>query len=97
MRAVPTRSQPCSDHGPTAHALAITARAALPSVGGSDACKRWIAEGHATIGELFKSAEGRRELRSRFVQLKYKPPSWLESSDHQAQFAGNGVRALLVP
>jgi len=61
---------------------------ALPSVGGSAACRANIAEGHAAIGAMFKTAAGRGQL----AQLFNLPGGdWLNSTDRQRDFAGNGV------
>ena len=38
----------------------------LPSVGGSDACRTAIKHGHAQIGEMFKTAQGREMLVAKF-------------------------------
>ena len=57
-------------------------------VGGSAACRRNIALGHALIGQNLSTAEGRRFLASLF---KLPSAEWLENPDNQASFAGNGV------
>lgn len=59
-----------------------------PIVGGSDNCLSVISEGHSYIGELLKSADGRKELESTFNVCQ---PGALEDSKNQEQFAGDGV------
>mmetsp|Transcript_9868 Transcript_9868/g.29169 ORF Transcript_9868/g.29169 Transcript_9868/m.29169 type:complete len:196 (-) Transcript_9868:84-671(-) len=64
---------------------------ALPSVGGSPACKAAIARGHAEVGRRFSSASGRASLVALFSELRGRQPSWLESEANQLRFSGGGV------
>lgn len=66
---------------------------ANPLVGGSDACRAVIVEGHKQIGELLKTESGRRDLESTFNVCV---PRSLEDPLNQEQFAGDGVVYLPV-
>ena len=57
------------------------------NVGGSPACTRAIAVGHATIGTMF----GTLAVRTSLAKLFGKTAQWYESRSNQGQFAGNGV------
>eukprot|EP00730_Choanoeca_flexa_P016424 TRINITY_DN7750_c0_g1_i2.p1 TRINITY_DN7750_c0_g1~~TRINITY_DN7750_c0_g1_i2.p1 ORF type:complete len:509 (+),score=144.87 TRINITY_DN7750_c0_g1_i2:2-1528(+) len=57
------------------------------NVGGSPACRSAIAQGHATIGQLFQTTSG----RDRLSQLFGLPAEYFASRTNQAAFAGNGV------
>jgi len=59
----------------------------LPSVGGSPACTEAIAKGHAKIGTMFASPEGRKSLSQAFGVSA----SELSFRAGQADFAGGGV------
>ena len=55
----------------------VTAEAyALPSVGGSDACRANIADGHSTIGAMLNTSSGRDALAKTF---RLTSGRWLES------------------
>eukprot|EP00466_Bigelowiella_natans_P011299 jgi/Bigna1/87275/estExt_fgenesh1_pg.C_180145 len=60
----------------------------VESVGGSEACSQNIADGHATIGTLFGSDEGRTRLASLF---QLPSADWLKERANQRDFAGEGV------
>ena len=67
----------------------VTAEAyALPSVGGSDACRANIADGHATIGAMLNTSSGRDALAKTF---RLPSGRWLKSRANQRGFAGFGV------
>lgn len=65
----------------TAQAYAV----ADNEVGGSPACRQAIGAGHAAISKQFGTAAGRASLAAQFGQT----PSWYESIQNQADFAGN--------
>jgi len=56
-------------------------------VGGSEACTAAIRKGHEMIGEMFKTAEGQRELEKQFGLSS----GYLSLRSRQAGFAGDGV------
>ena len=62
-------------------------------VGGSQACASAISEGHATIGDMLTTAEGRKELEDMF---NICVPGSLDDPKNQEQFAGDGVVYLPV-
>ena len=57
------------------------------NVGGSDACRAAIAKGHAKIGELFSTQQGRERLASLFGHTA----AWYNNTSTQLDFAGYGV------
>lgn len=57
-------------------------------VGGSQACHDAIASGHASIGTMFGTDAGRKQLASLF---KLESADWLKDAAHQRRFAGSGV------
>eukprot|EP00756_Hemistasia_phaeocysticola_P048853 Hpha_TRINITY_DN23262_c0_g1::TRINITY_DN23262_c0_g1_i1::g.30229::m.30229 len=66
----------------------ITAEAyGLSSVGGSPECRTAIATGHARIGELMNTSQGRTQLSRQFGVSSRD----LETREGQRDFAGNGV------
>jgi pimeloyl-ACP methyl ester carboxylesterase len=58
-------------------------------VGGSINCTRAIAQGHAMIGSLLKTKEGRTQLTTDFVTGQ--DPEWLADPTNARGFAGEGV------
>eukprot|EP00659_Diplonema_papillatum_P022028 gene22028-33788_t len=56
-------------------------------VGGSSACEQNIRDGHAQIGQMFTTEQGRQTLAS----LWGKTPEWYANKANQKSFAGNGV------
>jgi serine protease 16 len=56
-------------------------------VGGSSACEAAIRTGHASIGTMFNTADGRSTLAKIFG----REANWYADRDNQANFAGNGV------
>merc|ERR1711865_1252936 len=62
----------------------------LPSVGGSAACRTAIKDGHAQIGEMFKTTKGREMLVAKFPN-KGASAADLASRSGQQNFAGFGV------
>eukprot|EP00943_MAST-04B_sp_MAST-4B-sp1_P004020 g4020.t1 len=61
----------------------------VESVGGSERCAQAIANGHAEIGQMFATEEGRSELASKFSSVP--SADWLKNKDNQRAFAGEGV------
>ncbi|EGD81876.1 thymus specific serine peptidase [Salpingoeca rosetta] len=57
------------------------------NVGGSPACRKAIADGHAMIGQMFSSDSGRTRLANLFGHNA----KWYENKLNQASFAGFGV------
>jgi len=57
-------------------------------VGGSQACHDSIANGHATIGKMLNTDEGRSQLAKLF---KLPSAEWLKDKKNQRSFAGYGV------
>jgi serine protease 16 len=50
-----------------------------------------IRDGHATIGKMMNTSDGRSSLAQMFPQVKAHGADWLKTRDGQADFAGNGV------
>lgn len=63
-------------------------------VGGSQQCATAIAEGHAVIGDMLKSEEGRRALEQQFNVCGGE--GVLDEERNREQFAGDGVVYLPV-
>ena len=57
-------------------------------VGGSEACLNAVTSGHAAIGEMLATSDGRRNLEEMFNLCT---PNSLEDTGNQEQFAGDGV------
>ncbi len=61
-------------------------------VGGSPACRDAIAEGHARIGDMMNSTEGRQALLKLFPAVRsHGGVDWLRHHDGQRDFASEGV------
>ena len=60
---------------------------ALKSVGGSAECREMIAKGHAQVGELLKTKQGREQIEKTFDL----DDESLETHEDQLNFAGYGV------
>ncbi len=61
-------------------------------VGGSDACVGNITEGHAIVGKMFETDEGRAMLAQLFGDIP--SADWLKIPANQATFAGYGVASF---
>jgi len=61
----------------------------VESVGGSEKCSANIADGHARIGKMMDTDEGRQELKSLFPQIP--SADWLKIRSNRRDFAGEGV------
>ena len=61
----------------------------LADVGGSDQCVAAITSGHAEIGAMMKTDDGRKKLKVLFPSLP--SADWLKTRANQAMFAGEGV------
>ena len=61
---------------------------AITSVGGSDTCKATVVDGHATIGEMIKTAEGRASLVQTF---NFCSEDALATQATAGEWAGSGV------
>lgn len=66
---------------------------AATDVGGSEACRQVIADGHVEVGEMLNTAAGRRDLENKF---NICVPGSLEIEANREQFAGDGVVYLPV-
>lgn len=66
---------------------------ALTSVGGSDACKATVVNGHAVIADMIKSEEGRQSLAELFNFCQ--PSEALQSEEEAGMWAAEGV--IYVP
>jgi pimeloyl-ACP methyl ester carboxylesterase len=66
---------------------------ASETVGGSQACADAVASGHASVGELLETYNGRRQLESMFNICGHNS---LEIESNREQFAGSGVVYLPV-
>jgi hypothetical protein len=68
----------------------VTAQAyGLTSVGGSDVCNSSIAKGHADIGTMMNTTDGRTKLAKLFPRS-----GPLKTYEEQKRFAGNGVASF---
>jgi hypothetical protein len=57
------------------------------NVGGSDACRDAVVQGHKLIGSMFSTVDGRTRLAKLFGQTA----DWYNNQDNQWSFAGEGV------
>jgi len=62
--------------------------AAISSIGGSEACRTALTAGHARVGDMMKTGQGRQSLATTF---DLPSAAWLESSANRLDFAGWGV------
>ena len=70
----------------------IAARAySLESVGGSPGCEAAIRHGHESIASLWSTADGRKQLASKFKRVAAQGAEWLANRTGRTEFAGNGV------
>ena len=61
---------------------------AVTSVGGSDACKATVVDGHATIGDMIKTTDGRASLVKTF---NFCSEDALATEATAGEWAGSGV------
>ena len=66
---------------------------AIESIGGSDACKAVVVDGHAAIGDAIQTAEGRDALAAQFNFCDAGQGA-LDSEAVAGQWAGSGVIAV---
>ena len=70
----------------------IAARAySLASVGGSAECRAAIADGHAAIGRMMNTSDGRSDLVKLFPIVASRGADWLRERAGRLEFAGGGV------